>query len=265
MRAVKVGVIGGSGSDELPELHQAQRRSVDTAYGMVELTEGTLAGVRVAQVSRHGVGHTRLSHQVSHHANLAALITTNVSCVVGLTVCGAVDPDLPPGSVVVFDDVYFPSNRLPDGRLCTWFTEPGQPDRGHWIFDEPFSAPLREVLTSAAASVGIPVVTAGCYGHVDGPRFNSRSEIAALRAVGVTAVSQTAGPEAVLAGEAELPYALLGFVTDYANGVAAQAEPVEALLARIADSAAVFAAVLEKAMPTVGSLRPAGIVHRFGG
>ncbi len=262
---MKIGVIGGSGSDELSGLQPARRRSVDTTYGAVELSEGTVAGVPVAQVSRHGAGHTRLSHQVSHHANLAALITADVSCVVGLTVCGAVDPDVPLGSVVVFDDIYFPSNRLPDGRLCTWFTDPGQPDRGHWIFDQPFSAPLREVLAAAAASVGTPVVTAGCYGHVDGPRFNSRPEIAALRAVGVTAVSQTAGPETVLAGEAELPYALLGFVTDYANGVTAQAEPVEVLLARIADSAAIFTAVLEKAIPNVASLRPAGIVHRFGG
>ena len=59
----------------------------------------------------------------------------------------------------------------------------------------------------------------GCYGHVDGPRFNTRTEIAHARGGGVTAVSQTAGPETVLAGEAEIPYALLGYATDYANGV----------------------------------------------
>ena len=70
----------------------------------------------------------------------------------------------------------------------------------------------------------------GCYGHVDGPRFNTRAEIRGLAAAGVTAVSQTAGPETVLCGEAELPYALLGFLTDYANGVKDEATPVETLV-----------------------------------
>ena len=59
----------------------------------------------------------------------------------------------------------------------------------------------------------------GCYGHVDGPRFNTRTEIRTLAAAGVTAVSQTGGPETVLSGEAEIPYALVGYATDYANGV----------------------------------------------
>ena len=76
----------------------------------------------------------------------------------------------------------------------------------------------------------------GCYGHVDGPRFNTRAEIRGLAAAGVTAVSQTAGPETVLAGEAELPFALVGYATDYANGVQAEATPVERLLELIAAS-----------------------------
>ena len=72
----------------------------------------------------------------------------------------------------------------------------------------------------------MPVRDGGCYGHVDGPRFNTRAEIRGLAACGVTAVSQTAGPETVLCGEAELPYALLGYATDYANGVQDEATPV---------------------------------------
>ena len=76
----------------------------------------------------------------------------------------------------------------------------------------------------------------GCYGHVDGPRFNTKAEIRGLAAAGVTAVSQTAGPETVLAGEAELPFALVGYATDYANGVQAEPTPVERLLELIAAS-----------------------------
>ncbi len=105
----------------------------------------------------------------------------------------------------------------------------------------------------------------GCYGHVDGPRFNTRAEIRGLAAAGVTAVSQTAGPETVLAGEAELPFALVGYATDYANGVQAEATPVERLLELIAASTDTFARLLGDALPRIdaGALAPAGVVYRF--
>ena len=100
---------------------------------------------------------------------------------------------------------------------------------------------------------------------MDGPRFNTRAEIRSLALAGVTAVSQTAGPETVLCGEAELPYALLGYATDYANGVMEEATPVEELLRLIATSTEVFATVLAATAPRlVGQdLRPPGVVYRF--
>lgn len=168
-----------------------------------------------------------------------------------------------PGTVIVFDDLYFPSNRLPDGSLCTWHDTPGAAGRGHWIFGQPFSEPVRAALIQAGQATGTPVRAGGCYGHVDGPRFSTRAEIAALARCGVTAVSQTAGPEVVLAGEAELPMALAGYVTDYANGVG-EPEPVAALLARVRQSTAILAALVERALPVIGDLSPAGAVHRFG-
>ena len=92
----------------------------------------------------------------------------------------------------------------------------------------------------------------GCYGHVDGPRFNTQSEIRMLMQAGVTAVSQTAGPETVLAGEAKLPYALLGYATDYANGVKPEAPtPVEELVRLVEASTATFARTLAAAVPRV--------------
>ena len=136
-----------------------------------------------------------------------------------MTVCGALDQDLSLGSLVVFDDLHFLTNRLPDGSICTLYTEPGEKGRGHWIYDQPFSEPLRQALIEGAREAGHHVRDGGCYGHVDGPRFNTKTEIRMLRNCGVTVVSQTAGPETVLAGEAEIPYALIGYATDYANGV----------------------------------------------
>lgn len=264
---MRVGVISGSGSYDWPTLTDPAPRTVTTRYGRAQVTEGVVGEVELVHLSRHGAGHARLSNQVAHKANVAALREAGIDALISLTVCGAVDPACEPGSLIVFDDLYFPHNRLPDGSACTWFDEPGAKERGHWIFEWPFSETVRAALLDAAAQVvGVPVVPGGCYGHVDGPRFNTRSEIAALKRAGVSAVSQTAGPEVVLAGEAELPIALLGFITDYANGVAPEPEPVEALLERMARSGKIFADVVEAALPFLAKAdkpAPAGIVYRF--
>lgn len=261
---MRVGIITGSGSYTRPHVSGQAERTVTTDHGSVTVTEGRIKDTEVVYLSRHGTGHHRLSHQVRHKANLAALLACEVDALVSFTVCGAIDPDVEPGFLIVFDDLHFPANRLPDGSPCTWYDTPGATGRGHWIFDRPFSEPLRQALTTAAANTGAPVLQRGTYGQVDGPRFNSRSEIRALAQAGVTAISQTAGPETVLAGEAELPMALVGYVTDYANGVAPEPEPVEALLERMAASTAIFAALAEHALPALETVAPAGFVHRFG-
>jgi purine nucleoside phosphorylase len=246
---MRIGIITGSGTYALSDLDAGTSREVATPFGSALVTEGGLAGVEVLHVARHGDGHVRLSSQVAHRANIAALRARGADAILAVTVCGALDPELPLGSLVVFDDLHFLSNRLPDGSLCTLHTEPGAPGRGHWIFDLPFAEPLRRVLLEAAREVGHPVRDGGCYGHVDGPRFNTRAEIRSLMAAGVTAVSQTAGPETVLAGEAKIPYALLGYATDYANGVKPDdPTPVETLVELIGASTDTFARTLSAAL-----------------
>jgi purine nucleoside phosphorylase len=259
-----VGVITGSGSEEL-ELEARRLELVETPFGAVEVARGTLAGVEVLHVSRHGSGHVRLSSAVEHRANVLALKDAGARCAVGLTICGSVDPQLAPGTLVVFDELFFPSNRLPDGSLCTLYPEAGDPERGHWIYEGPFSDGVRSALRDGVAAAGLSVRDGGTYGHVDGPRFNTRSEIAALAAAGVTAVSQTAGSETVLCGEAELPYALLGYATDYANGVRDVPTPVEELLRLMGESTGTFARVLEETLPLLEGreLAPPGVVYRF--
>ena len=103
-------------------------------------------GVEVAHLSRHGAGHVRLSNHVTHRANIAALAELGVEGVLAVTVCGAVDPGVPLGSLICFDDLHFTANRLPDGALCTFFAEAGEPQRGHWIYEDPFSPELRAAL-----------------------------------------------------------------------------------------------------------------------
>jgi purine nucleoside phosphorylase len=266
MAVCRLGIITGSGSYSLVGFESVAPRDVQTPFGAAHVNTGHLGGMDVVHVSRHLDGHQRLSNQVPHQANISALAQLKVDAVLAVTVCGACDAGVELGSLVVFDDLHFVTNRLPDGSVCTLHVEPGKAGRGHWIYDRPFSEPLRQALLDAAAAVGHPVRDGGCYGHVDGPRFNTRAEIRGLQAVGVTAVSQTAGPETVLCGEAELPYALLGYATDYANGVSPEPTPVEELVRLIGASGDVFARVLPEAVARIdpSALEPVGTHFRFG-
>jgi purine nucleoside phosphorylase len=267
-----IGIITGSGTHTLPGFAGPRAEEVATPFGSVEVVAGSLGGVDVLHVSRHGAGHVRLSHQVTHRANIWALRELGADAVIGCTACGAVDPSLQLGSLVVFDDLWFASNRLPDGSLCTFFVEPGERERGHWVLHGgPFSGGVRAALVAGAALGGVPARDGGVYGHVDGPRFNTPVEIAQLASAGVTAVSQTGGPETVLCGELELPYALIGFVTDYANEVIpGEPTPVQTLSRLMGESSGIFAAVLQGAVrwlaeaDRIGSLAPGGTMLRLG-
>ena len=263
-----VGIITGSGTYALPGFSDSEPVAAETPFGVTEVTRGTYAGIPALHISRHKAGHIRLSNHVEHRANIWALKELGATAVVGCTACGAVDPDLALGSLVLFDDLHFPSNRLPDGSLCTFFTEPGDARRGHWILaGGPFSPGVRQALLDGASRAGHSARDGGTYGHVDGPRFNTPSEIAQLASAGVAAVSQTAGPEVVLCGELELPFALIGFVTDYANDVSpGEPTPVVELVELMGKSTQVFAEVLEQALPLIERTPPAaaGVVLRFG-
>jgi purine nucleoside phosphorylase len=248
-----IGLITGTGLYELEGLEDRRTEEVTTPHGTATVTLGTLAGVPVAHVPRHGVGHARLSHQVTPRANVAAIAALGARALVSTTVCGAVDPSLELGQLIVFDDLHFPSNRLADGSLCTLFTGPEIPGRGHWIYELPFGPGVRAGLVEGAGAAGLTVRDGGVYGHVDGPRLNTVSEIAQLAAAGVAAVSQTGGPETVLAGEARLPFALIGFVTDHANGVMPELTPAETLARLFSESAGVFQRALRSALPVIAA------------
>ncbi len=262
-----IGVITGSGTYALPGFEAAEQLTVETPFGSAAVSRGSYAGADALHVSRHGAGHVRLSNHVTHRANIWALKELGATAVIGCTACGAVDPSLELGTLVVFDDLHFISNRLPDGSLCTFFGEPGTPARGHWILHTgPYSPGVRGAILAAAGDTDHPTRDGGTYGHVDGPRFNTPSEIAQLAGCGVTVVSQTAGPETVLCGELELPFGLVGFVTDYANEVRpGEPTPVSKLIELMGSSSGIFADLLRGAIPRLAASppEPVGTVYRF--
>src|ERR1019366_9009939 len=142
---MSIGIITGSGTYALPGFSEAEPITVTTPFGPCIVTHGTYGDVDALHISRHAAGHIRVSNHVTHRANIWALKQLGASAVIGYTACGAVDPGLELGSLVVFDDLHFISNRLPDESLCTFFAEPGDPGRGHWILHGgPFSTRLRD-------------------------------------------------------------------------------------------------------------------------
>src|SRR5919198_693997 len=216
---MRIGIITGSGTYSL--LDTERPVPVATPFGDAFIAQGTFAGAEVLHITRHGEGHHRLSSSVTHQANIWALREHGAQAILAVTVCGALDPDLELGTLIVFDDLQF-------------------------------SEPLRRALLEGAREAGFDARDGGCYGHVDGPRFNTRTEIRMLMQAGVTAVSQTAGPETVLAGEAKLPYALLGYATDYANGVKPdEPTPIEELIRLVGASTETFARTLAAAVPRI--------------
>jgi 5'-methylthioadenosine phosphorylase len=215
---IDIGIITGSGIYRLagdPELYP-----VETRFGEAEVAVTEVGPWTVGSISRHGAGHHHLPHTVPHQAHLAALEQLGARAVLATTAVGVVDPGISLGRPIIFDDLFFPENLLPDGSACTIFTEPGEPARGHLIQDEPFAPSLRRKMELAADSLDLEATVGGVYAHTSGPRFETRSEIRWLKSVGVAAVSQTCGPEVVLAGELELPYGLVGFPVNYATGLA---------------------------------------------
>lgn len=262
-----IAIITGSGTYALGGLEDAESVTETTPWGEAELTAGRLGDTPVLHLPRHGEGHARLSNTVNHRAGIWALHERGAAAVIGCTACGAVDPQVGLGDLIVFDDLHFLSNRLPDGSLATFYTEAGDPQRGHWILGDPYSVQVRQAVVAAAGETDHTARDGGTYGHVDGPRFNTKTEIRQLAGSGVTAVSQTGGPETALCGELELPYALVGFATDYANGVVDEATPVEELIALMSKSTGVFSDVLRKAVPalTAAEPKPGGTVYRFEG
>jgi 5'-methylthioadenosine phosphorylase len=255
---IDLAVISGSGFYDFPGLEDPEERTIETAFGKARVCVGSVSQRQIAFIARHGIHHTHLPNMINFRANLWALKELKVKAIVSTTICGVLDVSLPLAKPVVFSDLYFPENRLPDGEICSIFNEIGAPDRGHFIFDKPYSDELRQQLIDASPDS----IKDAVYAHVNGPRFNTKPEIRALQAH-ASFVSQTAGPEIVLAGELEIPIALLGFGVDYANGVSDIPTPIEVLRLNLINSKGVFLSILKKLIANFEEPRYAGFIYRF--
>ncbi len=255
---IDLAIISGTGFYDFPGLEEEEGLRIETRYGDASIRKGAVEGKKVVFIARHGKGHSILPNMINYRANLTALKELRTKAIVATTVCGVLDPSIPLAKLAVFDDLYFPDNRFPDGEACTVYEKRGDKSRGHYIFDMPFSEELRQQIIAAAGDPLTNVV----YAHVNGPRFNTKPEIKMLRNY-ASFVSQTAGPEIVLAGELEIPYALLGFGVDYANGVKKEPTPVEELRENLKKSKVAFTNVLRDLIKKYSLPKFEGFIYRF--
>jgi purine nucleoside phosphorylase len=252
---IDAGIFTGSGFYDL-DAELLENKQVSTEYGEVQVDIYDVAGKQVGHIARHGKKHERLPNMINHRANVSAFSQLGAGLIIGTTVCGITNPEIDLGKLLLFTDLYYPDNRLPDGGVCTFYTEPGDAKRGHYLFGSPFHL---ETIQKLSDRESVSNVT---YGYVNGPRFNTQAEI---RMIGqyCDAVSQTAGPECILSGELEIPYVLLGFGVDYANGVAEEPTPVETLNSNMEKSTAVFAEIIDAILKNMDSPEFDGFIYRF--
>lgn len=211
MDPVRIGVIGGSGLYNMPELTEVEERRVTTPFGSPSdaLMIGMLAGQRVAFLPRHGRGHVLTPSEVPYRANIYALKALGVQQVIAVSACGSLREDFAPGHVVVPDQLF---DRSRDERGRSFF---GEGLVAHVSVADPFCGQLNEVLADAVREAGGTVHLGGTFITIEGPRFSTRAESALYRAWGMDIIGMTTSPEAYLAREAEMCYSVMAHVTDY--------------------------------------------------
>lgn len=207
---IEIAVIGGSGLYGMDELTDIEELRLTTPFGDPSdaLIIGTLHGERVAFLPRHGRGHTLTPTEVPYRANIYALKKVGVKYIISVSACGSLREDYEPGHIVIPNQLFdFTKN-----RESSFF---GNGLVAHLSPAYPFSAELSAALASAASAAGGLMHEGGTFITIEGPRFSTKAESDLFRNWGMSIVGMTTSPEAFLAAEAEMAYAVMAHVTDY--------------------------------------------------
>lgn len=209
-----VAIIGGSGVYTLPFLTRVERIELDTRYGKPSdmLEVGVFAGKRVVFLARHGADHGILPHRVNYRANITALSTFSPSAIIAIGSVGGITPHCAAGSIVLPDQII----DYTYGRAHTFSDDE---DVWHVDFTVPFDEKVRRSLLCAAQAANETLIDGGVYAVTQGPRLETAAEIRRLARDGADIVGMTAMPEAILAREKQIPYALLSPVVNAAAGI----------------------------------------------
>jgi 5'-methylthioadenosine phosphorylase len=210
MTKTVLGVIGGSGVYDIGGLENARWQAVKSPWGEPSdaLLFGTLMGVDMVFLPRHGRGHVHSPSSINYRANIDALKRVGCTDLISVSACGSLREDLPPGHFVLADQFIDRTH----AREKSFF---GRGFVAHVSMAHPVCPRLVAALAEAAAEQGIACMRGGIYLAMEGPQFSTLAESNLYRSWGCDVIGMTAMPEAKLAREAELPYALVAMVTDY--------------------------------------------------
>lgn len=213
--SIALAVIGGTGLYRLAGLEDARAERPETPYGEPSgpLRVGTIDGHPVAFLARHGEGHSVPPHRINYRANLAALAGLGARRVLALNTVGGIGDAYGPRVLACPDQII----DYTWGRISTLCEEPGT-EVLHVDFGDPYTPSLRARVLEAAQAAGVAMVDGGCYGATQGPRLETRAEIARMRRDGCDLVGMTGMPEAALARELGLEYASIAIVANWAAG-----------------------------------------------
>lgn len=208
---IRIGIIGGSGLYKMAELGDIEERQVETPFGSPSdaIIIGTLRGVRVAFIPRHGRAHILLPTEVPYRANIYALKSLGVEQVLSVSACGSLREDYAPGDIVIPDQL-FDHTKSERGR--TFF---GDGLVAHIGSAVPFCQELSAILAEGVERAGGTAHRGGAFITIEGPRFSTKTESNVFRSWGMSIIGMTTSPEAFLAREAEMCYAVMAHVTDY--------------------------------------------------
>lgn len=203
-------VIGGSGLYDMQGLTDTREYLPETPFGKPSspIVAGTLEGKRIAFLARHGLGHFISPSEVNYRANIYALKALGVQRIISISACGSLREDYAPGEIVIPDQL-FDNTR---GRQRSFFE---QGLVAHIGVADPFCAELSLAVFNAVKTAGGTVHQGGAFITIEGPRFSTKAESNVFRAWGMSIIGMTASPEAFLAREAEMCYAVMAHVTDY--------------------------------------------------
>jgi 5'-methylthioadenosine phosphorylase len=260
MTKTVLGIIGGSGVYDISGLEHARWRRVESPWGEPsdDLLLGTLAGVDMAFLPRHGRGHVHSPTSINYRANIDALKRAGCTDIISVSACGSFREELPPGHFVLADQFIDRTH----AREKSFF---GQGFVAHVSLAHPVCPRLVNALAEAAAEEAIAYTKGGTYLAMEGPQFSTLAESNLYRSWGCHVIGMTAMPEAKLAREAEMPYAIVAMVTDYdcwhPDHDHVTVEQVIRVLSGNADKAR---ALLKRVVPKLGPERtpsPLGIEH----
>jgi len=220
---IDLAIIGGTGLYQLADLQDVEPHQPVTRYGAPSgpVRIGMLGVHRVAFLARHGEGHSVPPHQINYRANLMALQALGARRVLALNTVGGITQRFGPRVLACPDQLI----DYTWGRISTICEEPGT-DVLHVDFGDPYTPGLRSAVVAAAASAGVALVDGGCYGATQGPRLETRAEIARMQRDGCDLVGMTGMPEAALAREMGLDYACLAIVANWAAGTGPRPDEV---------------------------------------